>query len=72
MKEIYVVVDSDNDYEVGTSEEDALSRFEEHFAGERNRTTYRFEITGLDAKIVGVSATLPEREDGLYVMEIKS
>jgi hypothetical protein len=70
--EIYLVVDTSGDYEVGVNEDDATERFGENIAGDAIRHMIKMTITVPLPRTIEVSAALPEREDGGYGLEIKS
>jgi hypothetical protein len=70
--EIYLVVDSAGDYEVGVNEDDAAERFGENIAGDAVRHMIKMTITVPLPRTIEVAAALPEREDGGYGLEIKS
>jgi hypothetical protein len=70
--EIYLVVDTNGDYEVGVNEDDAPERFSENISGDSIRHMIKMTITVPLPRTIEVTAALPEREDGGYGLEIKS
>ncbi len=69
--EIYAVVDRDGDYEVGKDEDEALERYGDNIGAYASRHTIKMSLTVPLPKPIEVSATLPEKEDGGYSLEIK-
>ena len=69
--EIYVVLNSRGEYEVGVSEVEALERFDDQVGGFDHRRVYQLNLTAPLPKAIEVAATLPQMQDGGYSLEIK-
>ena len=69
--EIYVVVDSDGDYEVGINDEEATERYGETISTSLPRRLIKMTITVPLPRAIEVTAAIPEKDDGSYELIVK-
>lgn len=69
--DIYAVVDSDGEYEIGRDEDEATERFEENYASSMPRQLIHMSIGVPLPRVVEVTGELPERADAAYSLELK-
>ena len=68
--EIYVVVDSDGDYEVGINDEEATERYGETISASLPRRLIKMTITVPLPRMIEVTAAIPEKDDGSYELVV--
>jgi hypothetical protein len=69
---VFIAVNEDRDWDAGADEDEAAERLRENYGGNQvTMVKLDVDVTAVVPKLIEVSATLPEREDGSYSLEIK-